>query len=427
MRTAFIHPDLGIGGAERLVVDAALAAQSSGHEVTIYTSHHDPEHCFKETMDGTLKVVAVGDWLPRRILGKLYALCAIVRMIYVSIYAALFGGMLDVIIVDQVSACIPILKALCRGRILFYCHFPDLLLTQRTSIFKRLYRFPLDLLEEITTGLADSTMVNSGFTAQTFASTFRILNTACAKPTVLYPSLNFTAFDRTPISVDDIVPKGCKVFLSINRYERKKNLALALKALAAVRDTLSEKEFSRVHLVMAGGYDSRVVENVEHFDELVALAKELRLESSVTFRRSFSDDEKVGLLHRCMALIYTPANEHFGIVPVEAMYMRRPVIACNSGGPTESIEDCSTGYLCQPTAESFATKMELLLRTESLQSTLGENGRERIIRLFSFAAFTKQLNAEVLRLGASRSYSVLLLWFPACLAALCAVSCTCLL
>lgn len=53
---AFIHPDLGIGGAERLVVDAAIGLQSLGHEVVIYTSHHNPNHCFDETRNGQLKI-----------------------------------------------------------------------------------------------------------------------------------------------------------------------------------------------------------------------------------------------------------------------------------------------------------------------------------------------------------------------------------
>ena len=55
----------------------------------------------------------------------------------------------------QVSACIPFLRLLCRPscRVLFYCHFPDMLLTQRKSFFKKLYRFPLDWLEEYTTGM----------------------------------------------------------------------------------------------------------------------------------------------------------------------------------------------------------------------------------------------------------------------------------
>ena len=32
-RVVFLHPDLGIGGAERLVVDGALALQTKGHQV----------------------------------------------------------------------------------------------------------------------------------------------------------------------------------------------------------------------------------------------------------------------------------------------------------------------------------------------------------------------------------------------------------
>lgn len=50
--TVFFHPDLGIGGAERLVVDAAVALQARGHKVTIFTSHCDPRHCFDEARDG---------------------------------------------------------------------------------------------------------------------------------------------------------------------------------------------------------------------------------------------------------------------------------------------------------------------------------------------------------------------------------------
>lgn len=48
----FFHPDLGIGGAERLVVDAAVGLQERGHRVVIFTSHCDPKHCFEEARDG---------------------------------------------------------------------------------------------------------------------------------------------------------------------------------------------------------------------------------------------------------------------------------------------------------------------------------------------------------------------------------------
>lgn len=56
---------------------------------------------------------------------------------------------------------------------------------------------------------------------------------------------------------------------SLNRYERKKDIPLALKACAGLKKPAK--------VVIAGGYDERVLENVEHHLELVNLAKKLNL------------------------------------------------------------------------------------------------------------------------------------------------------
>ena len=52
LKVCFIHPDLGQGGAEKLVVDTAVAVQAGGHQVEILTGFHDPNRCFEETRDG---------------------------------------------------------------------------------------------------------------------------------------------------------------------------------------------------------------------------------------------------------------------------------------------------------------------------------------------------------------------------------------
>lgn len=41
-----------LGGAERLIVDAAVELASHGHNVHIFTSHHDRNRCFEETLSG---------------------------------------------------------------------------------------------------------------------------------------------------------------------------------------------------------------------------------------------------------------------------------------------------------------------------------------------------------------------------------------
>ena len=63
------------------------------------------------------------------------------------------------------------------------------------------------------------------------------------------------------------------VFLSINRFERKKAIHLALQAVGVMRGLLTPAQFKNVQLVIAGGYDPRVRENVEYYEELVDMEK----------------------------------------------------------------------------------------------------------------------------------------------------------
>lgn len=396
----FLHPDLGVGGAERLVLDAALALQARGCRVSLWTAHYDPGHCFAESRE--LPVRCAGDWLPRSLGwgGRGAALCAYVRMVFLALYVLFLADEeFDVVVCDQVSACIPVFKLARRPKkVLFYCHFPDLLLTRRDSLLKRLYRAPIDWLEEYTTGLADRILVNSRFTASVFKDTFKSLSHI--DPDVLYPSLNVAAFDSViPDKLDDLVPAGKKfLFLSINRYERKKNLALALEALVQLRSRLPSQDWERVHLIVAGGYDERVLENVEHYQELQSLVQQADLGQSVTFLRSFSDRQKISLLHGCTCVLYTPSHEHFGIVPLEAMYMRCPVVAVNSGGPLESVVHSVTGFLCEPDPVHFSEAIEKFIREPSLKATMGQAGRARVKEKFSPEAFTEQLYQYVTKL-----------------------------
>merc|ERR1712198_497497 len=193
---------------------------------------------------------------------------------------------------------------------IFYCHYPDLLLSTSRTFLKKIYRAPLDYMEEVTTGAANVVLVNSFFTKGVFRDTFTRLGHL--SPQVLYPSLAMHMFDgkgSRPSDVDD--EPNITTFLSINRYERKKNIAFAIRAFAKV-------ERNSARLIVAGGYDSRVEENVQHFDELVNLAEDLDVIDKVIFLRSPSDHEKVWLLKNSSCLIYTPAGEHFGIVPLKA-------------------------------------------------------------------------------------------------------------
>ena len=155
------------------------------------------------------------------------------------------------------------------------------------------------------------------------------------------------------------------------------------------------QDLNGVLLIIAGGYDQRVLENKEHYEELIKLAEKLKVRPHVTFLRSISSDQKRTLLAHSDCLLYTPDREHFGIVPIEAMYMKCPVIAVNSGGPLETIEDGVTGFLVDQTEEAFADAMMRIMGDRNLAPKMGNAGRRRVLKKFSFETFSDQINDTI--------------------------------
>ncbi|GLD93883.1 hypothetical protein PINS_up002488 [Pythium insidiosum] len=395
VHVGFLHPDFGIGGAENLVVNAALALQRKGVRVTIFTAHHDVSHCFEETRgDGPLArhVRVFGDWLPKTIAGKLFAFCAVLRILYVTLVVAIFyRHEIDAFFVDQVSVSIPFLRFL-GIPVLFYGHYPDkLLVVHSGSRLKDLYRRPLDTLEEITTACSDCIVVNSKFTREVFQRVFP--RVATRELGILYPPVDVSVFERHVASA----PRNPTLFVSLNRFERKKNVALAIHALAKLRDLVPAETYASTRLIVAGGYDPNNVENIEHLRELEVEVKKLGLQEHVEFRTSVSDHMKKELLCTAQAIVYTPDKEHFGIVPVEAMTCGTPVIAVNSGGPLESILHEETGFLCDGNADAFAHAMAQVCGQVNAQfvATIGAKGKQRAKELFSLEAFAESLHSSI--------------------------------
>lgn len=198
---------------------------------------------------GTLDVKVEGyQYIPPNLFGSFTIICAILRQLHLTIHVLVhFSKTYDYFFVDQLSFCIPLLRYLATGRILFYCHFPDKLLAQRSSLIKKLYRLPFDWVEGMTTGLADTIVVNSMFTQQVFKESFPSIRKV---PQVIYPCVDIaSAVEIEYVKGIENYFKGKRVVLSINRFERKKNIDISIEAFARLQ---LHPSFSNTVLVVAG-------------------------------------------------------------------------------------------------------------------------------------------------------------------------------
>jgi alpha-1,3/alpha-1,6-mannosyltransferase len=143
-------------------------------------------------------------------------------------------------------------------------------------------------------------------------------------------------------------------------------------------------------------------ENVICHQELVDLAESLKLKTATTktivtalnvpddvdvlFLLSVPSTLKDMLLNSARLLVYTPSNEHFGIVPLEAMLAGTPVLAANTGGPLETVVDGKTGWLRSPDdTEKWTEVMDKVLHkmSEKEVKDMGKAGIKRVKAEFS--------------------------------------------
>lgn len=161
-------------------------------------------------------------FLPRSLFGRFHILCAHLRQLYLVLHLFFFPNKCDVYCVDQLSTCIPFIRFFLHRRVVFYCHFPDKLLADgeymdgdsrqglglaprpRRAFLKRVYRFPMDWWEELTTRQADLLLANSQFTAKVFLAHFPSID---RKPRVVYPGINVAKYmaQGTDADVVDVV------------------------------------------------------------------------------------------------------------------------------------------------------------------------------------------------------------------------------
>ena len=174
-------------------------------------------------------------------------------------------------------------------------------------------------------------------------------------------------------------------------------------------------------ILAAGGYDARVPENLRYHEYLVTLAESLGLTTatattmptalaipsdiSVAFLLSISSSFKTTLLSSASLLLYTPQNEHFGIVPCEAMHAGLPVLAATTGGPLETIVDGKTGWLRDiDDVEAWRDILRKVLTemSEDDLAHMGQSGRTRVEELFSRTVMAQRFEEELQKLVESK-------------------------
>jgi len=172
----------------------------------------------------------------------------------------------------------------------------------------------------------------------------------------------FAAISRTVEERREYFPRGARVdvvyppsalpchkegeydyLFTVSRLDNAKRIALMVKAMAHVKGDV------RLKIAGTGPMEA----------ELKAMAAG---DARIEFLGFVNDEQVIDYYSNARAVLFMPYEEDYGLVTIEAMKSRKPVITCtDSGGPLEFVRHGVNGYIAEPSPESVAKCINELL------------------------------------------------------------------
>lgn len=164
--------------------------------------------------------------------------------------------------------------------------------------------------------------------------------------------------------------ENTKIVLFVGRKEPGKRYRVAMEAIDLVKDP-------NALLLIAG----------EDVDKLPVEGTRVR------YLGRLSAEDLLDAYDACDVFVLPSRLESFGFVFIEAWARRKPVIG-DSGCPAVAslIEDGVDGYVC-PDAASIAERLDRLLADPSLRTAMGEAGRAKVLRKYTWPAVAESVRS----------------------------------
>lgn len=140
-------------------------------------------------------------------------------------------------------------------------------------------------------------------------------------------------------------------------------------------------------------YEDRMTRIVEKKDNIVWIHELLK------------EEEYVQLYSSAKVFVCPSIYEPFGIINLEAMACKTPVVASAVGGIKEVVVNDVTGILVEPALPSqISDAVNYLLKHDEIRRQMGENARKRVEEKFSWQFIAQQTKAMYEKLASHDKY-----------------------
>ncbi|WP_017652643.1 glycosyltransferase [Fortiea contorta] len=183
------------------------------------------------------------------------------------------------------------------------------------------------------------------------------------------------------------VAADTKMVLYVGRFDQRKGIETLVRAIAKSR----LRGQADLQLVIGGGSRPGQSDGMER-DRIANIVAELGLKDCTTFPGRLDDTDLLYYYAAADVCVVPSHYEPFGLVAIEAMACRTPVVASNVGGLQFTVVPEVTGLLATPKDEvAFGAAIDRILTNPEWAQQLGETGRQRVEIAFSWHSVASRL------------------------------------
>ena len=147
------------------------------------------------------------------------------------------------------------------------------------------------------------------------------------------------------------------LLVTVSRLGHEKNVPFLLRCMARLKQYLPD-----FRLMVIGDGPQR--------EEYMDLCDQLDIRQQICFLGSLPNREIAAHMAAADCFVFASKTETQGIVILEAMAAKTPVVALRASGVEDLVEDGVSGYLCPEEEEAFAEQLLRVLQSEPLRDRL---------------------------------------------------------
>ncbi|MEM2956111.1 MAG: glycosyltransferase family 4 protein [Candidatus Pacearchaeota archaeon] len=350
MRIAILEPYIeGIGGAQRVIAKYSNYLKEKGHYVEIFTQRYDPKTAYAEFKNIKITIL--------KLKNKIFS-----PFVYLL---KKFRGF-DLIIANDWPTHFASLR---NDNVVWICYSPKRDFYDLKKYYLKNYPFYEKMLILIKNILFKSIDILSAKKAKKIMPISknvldRVKKYYNREGEIFYCGIDFDRYYNK---------KYGNYILCISRLVKPKRVDILIRSMGLVK--------SKIKLLIAG--------DGPEMNNLKKLAKNY---PNVKLLGAVDEKKLIELYANCLAVVYVPIDEDWGLIPLEAGASGKLTIGVNEGGLKETIINNKTGFLINNiTPEKIAEKIDYLAKNKKIAIKMGNEAR-KIARKFDWKILLKSKN-----------------------------------